>query len=57
MCPLRKSVIMSSDSGMNGYNPSERSSVTSHFCRKVMQISNYDMHVIVDNYVEMGDFF
>ena len=22
-----------------------------------MQISNYDMHVIVDNYVEMGDFF
>ena len=25
--------------------------------RQVMQISNYDMHVIVDNYVEMGDFF
>ncbi|MCM1126443.1 MAG: hypothetical protein NC429_08210 [Lachnospiraceae bacterium] len=30
--------------------------MTSFFIKKVKQISLYDMHVIVDNYVEMGDF-
>lgn len=51
-----RSDIMWNDSGMSGFE-CRKFVMTPYLFRKVTWIYGFDTCVIVDNYVEMGDFF